>query len=134
MLIKRSSDILPSEITPEAVYLKRRELLKIAGIASAGLVASPSMLAAEPVPGDAGKRLAGIRKSPFSTDQEPNSWSDVTTYNNYYEFGTGKTDPAANAGSLVTAPWTVEIDGPADQRDSGTCLHGGFGQGVAHFP
>lgn len=115
MLIKRSSDILPSEITPEAVYLKRRELLKIAGIASAGLVASPSMLAAEPVPGDAGKRLAGIRKSPFSTDQEPNSWSDVTTYNNYYEFGTGKEDPSRNAKDFEPLPWTVKVSGECDK-------------------
>jgi sulfoxide reductase catalytic subunit YedY len=110
MLIKQ-----PSEITSESVYLKRRELLKMAGIASAGMMAGSSVFATEAVPGDAGKRLEGIRKSPFSTDQEPNSWSDVTTYNNYYEFGTGKDDPSRNAKDFEPLPWTVKVSGECDK-------------------
>ena len=62
-----------------------------------------------------GKELANVQKSPFSTDQQPNTWSDVTTYNNYYEFGTGKEDPARNARDFSPRPWTVTIDGECDK-------------------
>ena len=112
MLIKRSNDILPSEITDETAYLKRRELLQMAGIATAGVLTSQSVFAQT---GMSGKELADVQKSPFSTDQQPNSWSDVTTYNNYYEFGTGKEDPARNARDFSPLPWTVTIDGECDK-------------------
>ena len=112
MLIKRSNDILPSEITDETAYLKRRELLQMAGIAAAGALTSQSVFAET---GMSGKELADVQKSPFSTDQQPNSWSDVTTYNNYYEFGTGKEDPARNARDFSPHPWTVSIDGECDK-------------------
>ncbi len=118
MLIKRASGILPSEITDESVYLKRRELLKIAGVAVAGTLASQSILASDVVPGASGKLLPGARKSPFSTDQQPNSWSDVTTYNNYYEFGTGKDDPSRYARSFEPRPWSVKISGECDKPGS----------------
>jgi len=80
-----------SDVTPEAAFLNRRQL--IAGAA-------------------AGFGLAGV--AGVSNAQEaltPNSWEDITQYNNFYEFGTGKTDPAEYAGALTTTPWTVEIDG-----------------------
>ena len=80
-----------SDVTPEAAFLNRRQL--IAGAA-------------------AGFGLAGVAGA--SNAQEaltPNSWEDITQYNNFYEFGTGKTDPAEYAGALTTTPWTVEIDG-----------------------
>ena len=80
-----------SDVTPEATFLNRRQL--IAGAA-------------------AGFGLAGV--AGVSNAQEaltPNSWEDITQYNNFYEFGTGKTDPAEYAGALTTTPWTVEIDG-----------------------
>jgi sulfoxide reductase catalytic subunit YedY len=117
MLIKRPSDILSSEITSESVYLKRRELLKLAGLATAGVVASGSVIAAEiAAPGGAvGKVLTGVQKSPFSTDQAPNSWADVTGYNNYYEFGTGKEDPARYAQDFNPMPWTVAVNGECDK-------------------
>lgn len=118
MLIKRPEDILPSEITDESVYLNRRELLKMAGIATAGVLASQSIYANEPGSGATGKELPGVRKSPYSTDQEPNSWSDVTTYNNYYEFGTGKEDPSRNAGKFNPRPWSVAVDGECDKPGS----------------
>ena len=94
-------DIRPSEITPKAVWLRRRELL--AGAAALGLAGS----IAEPA---AAAALAAV-KSPLSTDQPPTPLEDITTYNNYYEFGTDKGDPARNAGKLTTHPWTVKIDG-----------------------
>ena len=65
MLIKRPSDVLSSEITDEPVYLKRRELLKMAGITVAGALSSHSVLAAASVPGANGKELTGIQKSPL---------------------------------------------------------------------
>ena len=112
MLIKRPADILPSEITDESVYLNRRELLKVAGIATVGALASQSILASSE---KTGRELPDVQKSPFSTDQDPNSWSDVTTYNNYYEFGTGKDDPALNARDFKPLPWTINVSGQCDK-------------------
>lgn len=115
MLIKRTSDVLPSEITDEGVYLKRREWLKMAGIATTGALLSQSVLASTEVPGASGRLLPRARKSPFSTDQTPNSWTDVTTYNNYYEFGTDKDDPARYAKDFVARPWSVKVSGECDK-------------------
>jgi len=114
MLIKRPSDILSSEITPETVYLRRRELLKMAGLATAGALAPQSVFAAA-VPAKIGKDLPGIMKSSFSTDQEMNSWADITTYNNYYEFGTGKDEPARYARDFEPQPWSVKVKGECDK-------------------
>jgi sulfoxide reductase catalytic subunit YedY len=114
MLIRRPADVVPSEITPREVYLQRREF--IAGAAALGLgsgfVAAYSAARAEGAPLTAAK-------SPLSTTGEPATpLKDVTNYNNYYEFGTDKLDPARNAHTLTTKPWTVRIDGlvskPAD--------------------
>jgi sulfoxide reductase catalytic subunit YedY len=96
LLIRRPPDIGSSEITPERLYLNRRSFL-----AAAGFVA---LEAALPSLGRAGLRRAG-------DDDKPNSYQDITHYNNYYEFGTGKEDPAENAGSLRTRPWKVEVSG-----------------------
>jgi sulfoxide reductase catalytic subunit YedY len=101
VLIRRPADILPSEITPREVYFNRRQWM--AGAAGLALTAAlPKGVGAAPLPG---------AKSPFSTDEKLTSREDVTSYNNYYEFGTGKEDPAAKAGSLKTSPWTVKVDG-----------------------
>lgn len=115
MLIKRPGDILPSEITTESVYLKRRELLKMAGMVTTATLLSSSVLASGTVPGASGKLLPVARKSPFSTQQAPNSWSDITTYNNYYEFGTGKADPSRNAQEFEPLPWKVNVNGECDK-------------------
>nr|WP_232219949.1 protein-methionine-sulfoxide reductase catalytic subunit MsrP [Pseudogulbenkiania sp. MAI-1] len=96
MLIKKPSDIPPSEITPEPVYLNRRAFM----LGAAGLLLSAETLAA-----------LAARKSPLSTSEPLNSLKDITSYNNYYEFGTDKADPAANAGRLKTRPWNVVVDG-----------------------
>jgi sulfoxide reductase catalytic subunit YedY len=101
VLIRRPSDILSSEITPREVYLSRRQWM--AGAAGLALGAAlPKGLEAAPL---------SAAKSPFSTDEKLTSREDVTTYNNYYEFGVDKADPAKNAGTLKTSPWTVKIDG-----------------------
>jgi sulfoxide reductase catalytic subunit YedY len=109
MLIKRPCDIKPSEITPYGVYLRRREFVK-AGLAAlagaAGLVAGGSVNAQSVL-----VKLAGVRKSSFSTLEQPNSYKEITSYNNYYEFGTEKSDPADYATKLRTRPWTVVVEG-----------------------
>jgi sulfoxide reductase catalytic subunit YedY len=103
--------IKSSEITSESVYLDRRRFLRDAGlIAGAGIA---SMAYAGAVPASSGD-LTTV-KGPFSTDEEPTSWEDVTTYNNFYEFGTGKDDPHKNAREFVTRPWTVKIAGECDK-------------------
>ena len=92
------NDLNWSDVTPEAAYLNRRQV--IAGGAALAAVALT------------GPALAG---SPYSTTEAPNSFEDITNYNNYYEFGSGKQDPAANAGGLKTDPWTVKVDGMVDK-------------------
>jgi sulfoxide reductase catalytic subunit YedY len=114
MLIKRPADVLSSEITPESVYLGRRELLKRAGLVSVGALSSQSVFAAES-PAVYGDELQGVIKSPYSTDEQINSWSDITTYNNFYEFGTGKDDPARYAKDFQPQPWSVSVNGECDK-------------------
>ena len=115
MLIKQSKPILSSEITHESVYLNRRKLLKAAGLVTAGVLVNSVAIGASSTAGIRGKVLTGVQKSPFSTDQEPNSWTDVTTYNNYYEFGTGKDDPYRYAGDFNPRPWSVVVKGECDK-------------------
>ena len=110
MLIKKPSDVRSSEITPESVYLRRRELLRIAGLAAGVGLAGPAL--AQLVAQDGTTPvLPDLQASPLSTDQPPNSWEDITTYNNYYEFGTGKGDPAERSGRFQPKPWTVRVSG-----------------------
>ncbi|MBB4196780.1 mononuclear molybdenum enzyme YedY [Rhodoblastus sphagnicola] len=104
MLIRVSTDrpVASSEITPRAAWLNRRDVLGAGaalGLGFAGVSAT-----AAPTP-----------RSPLSTDEKPNRLSDITGYNNFYEFGVGKSDPAANAGRLKTRPWTLRIDGLVDK-------------------
>ncbi|HUY02378.1 MAG TPA: protein-methionine-sulfoxide reductase catalytic subunit MsrP [Rhodocyclaceae bacterium] len=103
MLIQRPTDIQPSEITPRTLFEKRRELLK--GIAGTALAA------ALPFPAVAGEKLTYARNSPFNTTEKQTPYQDVTHYNNFYEFGTDKTDPAERAQALKTRPWQVVIEG-----------------------
>ena len=113
MLIKvrKPSDVIASEITPRSVYLDRRRFLKTAAIAGAGAALGSMPVVGLAATRGAGKKLEGVVKSPFSTDEEMTSWESITSYNNFYEFGTGKDDPAANAGRMKTRPWTVVVDG-----------------------
>jgi sulfoxide reductase catalytic subunit YedY len=95
MLIKKPADLRYSEVTPKSVYLNRRTFL--AGVPAAFL--------------GAGAKLPSLAKSPFSTTEKANSYNDVTHYNNFYEFGTGKQQPAQNATNFKTSPWTVSVEG-----------------------
>jgi sulfoxide reductase catalytic subunit YedY len=107
MLIRRSRDIPSCEITDERVYLRRREFLRAGAIGAACALAPRLASAATPLPA----ALEGIEPSPFSTDEERTSYEDATSYNNFYELGTGKGDPRKNASRLRTRPWSVAIEG-----------------------
>jgi len=114
MLIRNAPDIRSSEITPKSLYMRRREFIRAASGAAlavgAGLAGASRADAQLAGPG-VNAPLPDVRESPFSTDERVNSYQDVTTYNNYYEFGTQKGDPVRNAGTLRPRPWTVEVEG-----------------------
>ena len=126
MLIKKPSDIRPSEITSRANYLNRREFIRSSGIAGAGLVSGSALGAI--VPDEVFGKLPDVDKSEFSTDETPNSYDDITTYNNYYEFGTRKQDPYLNSKDFDPRPWTITVDGHAEK--TGTF---GFGDFIRPF-
>ena len=124
MLIKRPPNIKASEITPESTFRQRRALLQTA--LALGLI--PAARAQEdlvaitgddlsgrtsPFPEDG--KLTGLSTWPSKVDAEPTPIEAVTGYNNYYEFGTGKTDPASNAHTLEPHPWTVTVEGEAEK-------------------
>ena len=109
MLIRKAPDVRSSEITPKDVYLRRREFLQASGAAmvAAGFGALPGLSEAQ-----TRVKLKGpIHKSSFSTTEKVNLYDHVTSYNNFYEFGTDKTDPKANARNFKSTPWTLEVEG-----------------------
>lgn len=113
MLIKKPNDIPYSEVTPRQIYLNRRKFLAgAAAAAGAALVAGRELLK---LGSDdqvlAGTKLQNLVKSQYSTSEEQNPYEHIATYNNFYEFGTEKDDPARNAHTLVTRPWTVSVEG-----------------------
>ena len=112
MLIKkRPAWSLPhSEVTPESLYLNRRKFM--AGLAAGTALAAgvPARLAAAPAP-KPGQALAYRAMPAFSTDEEKTPYKDVIRYNNFYEFGTGKDDPARYAEAMSTDPWAVTVEG-----------------------
>jgi sulfoxide reductase catalytic subunit YedY len=110
MLIQRPSDIRPSEITPEVLYRARRRFLKTLGVGAAGLLLS----ACPEPPVSAGQRLSEVRKGVVTTDEKQTPYADVTAYNNFYEFGADKSDPAANAHTLKSRPWSVTVEGECE--------------------
>src|SRR5580700_10449881 len=103
MLIRSPSDLRYSEVTPKPLYMDRRRFLA-AGSAALAALAPPSSLRADTT-------LGPLAKSPFSTTEKLTPLNIVTGFNNYYEFGTDKFDPAKNATKFVTHPWTVSIEG-----------------------
>jgi sulfoxide reductase catalytic subunit YedY len=102
---KNRVDPLPSEITPREVYLDRRRLM--AGVAS-GLLGFAAM------PARSATQLKAVRNARYSTAEAANSFEDVTTYNNFYEFGTSKEDPSRLGGKFRPKPWSVTVSGDAE--------------------
>lgn len=107
MLVKRANDIKSSEITPEHLYFNRREFMRAASAAGIGLAAS--LVLPETVHAD--DRWPRGKKGSYDTDEEVNTFKEITTYNNFYEFGVDKGDPSQNSGSFRPKPWTVKIEG-----------------------
>ncbi|MBQ2648096.1 protein-methionine-sulfoxide reductase catalytic subunit MsrP [Achromobacter sp. SIMBA_011] len=110
MLIRKPHDIVPSDITTEAVWRSRRDLILRAGVAAAGL-GLPWATRSAFAQGAGAGALAGQPNAAFSVMDKQTSFADITSYNNYYEFGVDKGEPASNAGKLQTRPWTVSVEG-----------------------
>lgn len=103
-MLRSKKQLTWADVTPQATYLNRRKFLVSGAALAAGGIAGPS--------------FAEFAKSGFSTDEEPTSFDDASSYNNFYEFGTDKGDPARYASALTTDPWSVTIDGLVDKPGS----------------
>jgi sulfoxide reductase catalytic subunit YedY len=110
MIIRRPPDIPSSEITPESVYYDRRKFIQAAAVGAAGLATLPSALYADEAEQsqEIPARFQNLRSE---LDERLNSYADITGYNNFYEFGTDKGDPARNSGPFRPRPWTVDVSG-----------------------
>ena len=111
MLIKKTSDIFSSEITPEALWQNRRQFLQSTSLAM-GLSALPFKSFAQS--NTALQKLSFV-KSNYVTMEKITPFESATTYNNYYEFGTDKADPAKKASTLISRPWTVTLEGACNK-------------------
>jgi sulfoxide reductase catalytic subunit YedY len=113
MLIRNAADLTYADVTPKSVYLNRRKFLQAMGIVGATAVAGKGLfdLALPSQSAFAATKFTGLAKSPFSTTEKQNSYEDVTHYNNFYEFGTDKGDPAKNSKNFNTSSWTVSVEG-----------------------
>jgi sulfoxide reductase catalytic subunit YedY len=101
------TDIKPSEITPRELFYNRRKFMQLAAAASLTALLPNAVSAAD--------KLADVKKSTDSLAQELTPYKDVTTYNNFYEFGTNKEAPAQNAGNFKTRPWTITVEGEVNK-------------------
>ena len=111
MKTKETNIKIPSsEITSESNYLNRRKLIQSVGLFSLGLGLSESSSGQEQMVNS----LQSIKNQKYSTTEAPNSYSDITTYNNFYEFGMQKSDPYLNSGMFEPKPWSVEVSGEAN--------------------
>ena len=108
MLIRKPTDIPYSEVTPKSLYLRRREFFQTA---AGGAIAAAAMLAPTGAGAQTGPKLPNVRKSQYGAGEDLNDYDDVTGYNNFYEFGTDKADPKANAQRFTTRPWTIRVEG-----------------------
>ena len=114
MLIKKAADLKESDVTPKELFLRRREFIAAAGVTAAavatngfGLLGDEEAAAQNPN----AQKLTNLVKSKYNTDEKLNSYKDVTTYNNFYEFGLDKGDPSRYAHTLKPRPWKVVVDG-----------------------
>ncbi len=114
MLIKKPGDIVSSEITPKSTYLSRRKFMVAGAVALGGAAIAcnkAAELASPQAAEAAGAKLDYTHNAYVTPDEKPNTLREITTYNNFYEYGTDKGDPAANAGILKTRPWTSAVEG-----------------------
>ena len=112
MLVQRRNNILSSEITDERTYLNRRQFIQGTSGAALGLATGAFALSsATNLRAGSQETIPDIQTSAFSTNEQPNSFSDITSYNNFYEFGLDKGDPARHAHELTVKPWSVKVEG-----------------------
>lgn len=115
MIIRRPADIASSEITPESVYLQRRQFMQGLGagaaIASLGLPLHSLAASSTELTKLNYRSVVSTSGNPFYTDEKMAGFSDASSHNNFYEFGTDKSDPARYADSLTVDPWSIEIEG-----------------------
>ena len=113
MLIRKPAELTYADVTPKSVYVNRRSFLQAMGIVGAAAVVGSRIfeLALPSQTALAATEFRGLIKSPFSTTEKVNSLEDVTHYNNFYEFGTDKLDPAKNAQKFNTSNWVVSVEG-----------------------
>jgi sulfoxide reductase catalytic subunit YedY len=109
MLIRKPSRIRSSEITDEDVYLNRREFMRKAG--NIGLVTAAAMVIPSACEAAESRTAIADGMAEGQPSLKPTSYEDITTYNNFYEFGLDKDDPSKNAHTLKPAPWSVIVDG-----------------------
>jgi methionine sulfoxide reductase catalytic subunit len=107
--MKKIHDILASEITPQNIFEKRRQLIKLAAMGAFGL--SQAEVFSRNAFAQSGPKLPAKVNPQYFVADKLTSYKDVTTYNNFFEFGTDKADPARNAHTLKTRPWTVSVEG-----------------------
>jgi sulfoxide reductase catalytic subunit YedY len=112
LLIRKPSDIRPSEITSKDAYLNRRDFLKGGAIAGGSILAGPALSAV--LPEQRRAALEGVVPSEFSTDEVQNSFTDITSYNNFWEFGRAKDDPFRNSQEFDPRPWSITVSGEAE--------------------
>lgn len=117
MIIKSAADIPSSEITPESVYLRRREFIGASAAITAGAAFPVTALASDSagLPALQYRRASFDGNNGFYTDEAQTPYEDVKRYNNFYEFGTDKEDPARYASALTTDPWSITISGEVDK-------------------
>jgi sulfoxide reductase catalytic subunit YedY len=114
---KKPWELSENQVTPERLFLNRRQVIGALGPGTAAAALSPIVRVTEAqVP----PTLKIGRRGDHADGEELNSYEEITTYNNYYEFGTDKRDPARNAHTLKTSPWSVEITGHAVHRPAET--------------
>jgi sulfoxide reductase catalytic subunit YedY len=109
---KKASDVASHEITPENIYLNRRHFIQATGLIAGSVMLGSGVGHAAVVPAK-GAKFEDVSKgySKLGAKDAPTPYEAVTTYNNYYEFGTGKEDPAKTSGKFQALPWTVKVDG-----------------------
>ena len=117
IIIKSASkqDIKSSEITSESDYLNRREFIKQAGLLATGISAAGLGIPATAAADEYGNDFKNLIKTAYGKGESLTSFKDATTYNNFYEFGTGKQDPAKNATDFKTDPWSITVEGEANK-------------------
>jgi sulfoxide reductase catalytic subunit YedY len=118
MLIKKPADIPSSEITSKSTYLSRRKFMVTGAVAlgAAAVACNKAAEMASPQKAEAAGAKLQFTKSALSTTEKPNSLKEISSYNNFYEYGTEKSDPAENAWKLKTRPWTVAIEGEVKKK------------------